>query len=75
MAAGKNYLDAVAMKAAKLGMPAAIPYYFSAAGVTTLNPTANYWQGMLPVHVDGNGHFIHSPLDPASIAGLAALVQ
>ena len=75
MAAGKNYLDTDAMKAAKLGTPAALIVYFSAAGVMTLVPTTNYWQMKLPVHVDGSGPFINAPLDPASITGLAALVS
>lgn len=71
MAAGKNYLDYTALA----GVPAAIPVYYTEAGVMTLTPTSGYRVMLMPVLKDGSGHFVDAPLDPASITGLADLVQ
>lgn len=72
MAAGKNYLKTTAVP--QMGA-AGIPVYYNMAGTTvTLTPFADCRVMMVPVLVDGGGHFILAPLDPASITGLADLV-
>lgn len=75
MAAGKNYLKTSLMG----GVPAEIQIYYNEdASILSTDPadiasgTIGAHMMVLPVFVDGGGQFILSPLDPASITGLAA---
>lgn len=71
MAAGKNYLKTTAVP--QVGA-AGIPVYYLAGNDLSLTPFADCRVMMLPVIKDGGGHFILSPLDPASITGMSDLV-
>lgn len=72
MAAGKHYINTANLPC----IPSYFTIYHDDAG-TSLGLTPNTTRVrsfQMPIMKDGSGHFVDTPLDPASIDGLSSYV-